>query len=353
MPEQFLLLSKEEREAILENIAQEVNVSAKILEKDVWVCWCLQTLFSIPNRLSMVFKGGTSLSKVFDVIFRFSEDVDITIDFREMDRGVKAPDESQSNEKNKKLAELMQEDVKEYVVNVIAPYFEKQVKLQFPGQEIKVQIVDNGKDAERGGDLHVSYVSAIDTVNPYLKEVVKLEFGGRNSVNPQRPSTVVSELAKHLPNLIFPSADVEVLVAERTFWEKATLAHSECNRAVMNTAERLSRHWYDLYKLSKGSIGQSALNDIDLLADVVLYKNTFYYAGYAKYDECLFGKLNLIPNSDGITALESDYQKMIDERMFYRQPPTFEDLMEHLATLQNEINTKVLAWKEKTETVLG
>ena len=347
MPEQFLLLPKEEREAILENTAKEIDLSVKVLEKDVWVCWCLQTLFSMPNRLSMVFKGGTSLSKVFDVIFRFSEDVDITIDFREMDRGVKGPDESQSNEKNKKLAELMQEDVKEYVVSVIAPYFEKQVKCQFPGQEIKVQIVDKGEESERGKEIHISYMSAIDTVNPYLREVVKLEFGGRNSVNPQRPSTVVSDLAKHVPNLIFPSADVDVLVAERTFWEKATLAHSECKRAMMKTGGRMSRHWYDLYELSKDSIGQSALNDIDLLADVVLYKNTFYYAGYAKYDECLFGKLNLIPNSAGITALESDYQQMIDERMFYRHPPTFEEIMEHLATLQKEINSKVLAWKEK------
>jgi len=347
VPEQFLLLPKEEREAILESVAREIGVSVKVLEKDVWVCWCLETLFSMPNRLSMVFKGGTSLSKVFGVIFRFSEDIDITIDFREMGRGVKHPDESQSNEKNKKLAELMQEDVKEYVVGEIAPYFEKQVKIQFPGQEMKVQIVDNGKDSERGGEIHVSYVSAIDTINPYLKEVVKLEFGGRNSVNPQRPSSVVSDLAQHVPNLIFPSATVDVLVAERTFWEKATLAHSVCKREVMKTAERMSRHWYDLYELSKGSIGQSALNHIDLLADVVLYKNTFYYAGYAKYDECLIGKLNLIPNTAGVTALESDYQQMIDQGMFFRQPPTFEEIMEHLATLQNEINARVLAWNEE------
>lgn len=107
MSEQFLWLPKEDREAILESVAEKVGVSVKVLEKDVWVCWCLETLFSMPNRLSMVFKGGTSLSKVFDVISRFSEDIDITIDFREMERGVTGPDESQSKERNKKLAELM------------------------------------------------------------------------------------------------------------------------------------------------------------------------------------------------------------------------------------------------------
>jgi hypothetical protein len=347
VPEQFLLLPKEEREAILESVAREIGVSVKVLEKDVWVCWCLETLFSMPNRLSMVFKGGTSLSKVFGVIFRFSEDIDITIDFREMERGVTGPDKSQSKAKNKNLAELMGEDVKEYVVSVLAPYFEEQVKRQFPDQEIDVQIADNGEVSERGEEIHVSYVSAIDTANSYLKEVVKLEFGGRNSVDPQQSSTVVPDLAIHVQDLVFPSATVDVLAAERTFWEKATLAHSECNRGEKLTAERKSRHWYDLYELSKSSIGQSALNDIDLLADVVLYKKTFYHAGYAKYDECLIGKLNLIPNTVGVTALESDYQQMIDQGMFFRQPPTFEEIMEHLATMQNGINARVLAWNEE------
>lgn len=232
------------------------------------------------------------------------------------------------------------------MVSVLAPYFEEQVERQFPDQEIDVQIADKGEVSERGEEIHVSYVSAIDTANPYLKEVVKLEFGGRNSVDPQQLSTVVSDLAIHVPDLIFPSATVDVLAAERTFWEKATLAHSECKRGEKLTAERMSRHWYDLHELSKSSIGQSTLNDTDLLADVVLYKKTFFHAGYAKYDECLIGELNLIPNGTGVTALKSDYQQMINQAMFFRQPPTFEEIMEHLAAMQNEINARVLAWNE-------
>lgn len=154
---------------------------------------------------------------------------------------------------------------------------------------------------------------------------VLIEFGGRNITEPNEEHEVRPDIAEHVAELDFPRSTVSVLSPTRTFWEKATLIHVECQRDEFRTgAERLSRHWYDLAMLADLAHGQAAVADRALLADVVKHKKVFYNASYANYDACLAGQLRLIPEDAALAALRDDFQRMIGAGMFIGELAAFE-----------------------------
>ena len=166
-----------------------------------------------------------------------------------------------------------------------------------------------------------------------------IEFGGRNSTLPQSTLAITPDIAEHVPNLALPTAQVSVLSAARTFWEKATLIHVECHRSNLRpSAERLSRHWYDLARLADHEVGQQALGDSDLLRDVLRIKETFYRSGFSHYDRCIAGGLRLIPDEPLLDALRQDYQAMLAAQMFYGDTLVFEAIVGRLRQLEVEIN---------------
>ena len=131
-----------------------------------------------------------------------------------------------------------------------------------------------------------------------------------------------------------------MLSAARTFWEKATLIHVECHRPSLRpSAERLSRHWYDLAQLADHKVGQQALQDTDLLRDVLRIKETFYRSSFSHYDQCTTGGLRLIPDEPLLEALRQDYQAMLAAQMFYGDTLPFETIVERLRRLEAEINS--------------
>ncbi|HFX6309554.1 TPA: nucleotidyl transferase AbiEii/AbiGii toxin family protein, partial [Acinetobacter baumannii] len=128
---------------------------------------------------------------------------------------------------------------------------------------------------------------------------------------------------------------------ERTFWEKATLIHVECHRGVRENAERLSRHWFDLTSLYSDDIGTQAIQNIELLKDVISLKSTFYNASYAHYGECLTGSFRLIPDPEGLTHLESDFSKMNEAGMLNHSSMSFEDVVERIRTIEAHMNQMI------------
>ena len=169
----------------------------------------------------------------------------------------------------------------------------------------------------------------IEAPGDYVGNSVLIEFGGRNITEPNEEHEVRPDIAEHVTALDFPRSKVSVLSPARTFWEKATLMHVECQRDEFRTgAERLSRHWYDLAMLA----------DRALLADVVKHKKVFYNASYANYDACLTGQLRLIPEDAALAALRDDFQRMIGAGMFIGEPPAFDAIVDRLRALQAAIN---------------
>jgi len=281
----------------------------------------------------MVFKGGTTLSKVIQVINRFSEDVDITLDYRGLSAGIDPFIPGLSGRRLKKLGEDLKRFVQEHTSQMVVPYFQDVLAAQFGLGKNAVTLSDDGEK------LRVHYPSALEASDDYLLNSVLLEFGGRNITEPNAIHEVRPDIAESMPDLDFPVAKVSVLSPSRTFWEKATLIHVACNRGKFQaSAERLSRHWYDLAMLAEHEIGRKTVLDRELLADVVRHKKAFYNASYANYDDCIGGKLRLLPDGAALIALQSDFERMIAAGMFVGEPPTFTGIIERLYLLEGEIN---------------
>lgn len=333
MPESFLHLSQGEQSQIYRALGPQLSRTPVVLEKDVWVCWVLQALFTMPGRLPMAFKGGTSLSKVFGAIARFSEDVDITLDYRGLDSNFDPFAAGVSKNQLRKFSESLKSFVREHAHDVVAPHFQKMLAAEFEAASTRLEISDDGEQ------LRVHYPTVLDTAGDYVGNSVLIEFGGRNITEPNEEHHVRPDIAEHVPTLEFPSSRVSVLSPARTFWEKATLMHVECQRDEFRvSAERLSRHWYDLAMLADLGHGKAAMADRSLLADVVKHKKVFYNASYANYDACLVGQLKLIPEDAALAALRDDFQRMIGAGMFVGEPPAFDVIVDRLRALEAAIN---------------
>jgi hypothetical protein len=328
VPEAFLQLSPEEQADILQTRATKLGRRAEHLEKDIWICWVLQGLFAMHGRLPMAFKGGTSLSKVYGAIRRFSEDVDITVDYKSLDQSIDPFDPKVSRTARDKYTELLRIKLADHTNNVIRPHFENLLS-QFPEKPTGPL-----KISEDGEQLFIPYPSRFGK-----DESVLLEFGGRNVIVPNEDRHLRPYIAAELRDLKFPEAAVQVLSPCRTFWEKATLIHVACNRAHPKLdADRQSRHWHDVAVLADHEIGKTSIADRQLLADVVKHKNIFFRTSYANYKACLSGGLRLIPGKALQDALRLDYEKMIADGMFEGEPPSFESIVRRLKALEIEIN---------------
>lgn len=334
MAEAYLELPEADQKDILQAATAELGRQATVLEKDIWVCWTLQTLFSIPAAHPMAFKGGTSLSKIYGAIDRFSEDVDITLDYRHFEADFDPFADGISNTKIKKFTDRLKDYVKEYAHGTVIPFLRAKLD-KLPTAERHTIEVD-----ETGEKVWVSFPSVTEEADDYLKTQVLIELGGRNVIDPNERHTISPYVAALTAELDYPTSEVVVLSPERTFWEKATLIHVECNRGQLKeNAERLSRHWYDLVMLSRHTSGQAAIQNRDLLEDVVRHKKVFFKASYANYEACLESQLQLLPEDESLDGLRADYEKMIGAGMMYQAPPTFDEIVESIRQLEQDINT--------------
>jgi Nucleotidyl transferase AbiEii toxin, Type IV TA system len=334
MADNFLQITKREQAAVLRAVAAQVKRLPIVLEKDIWVCWALCALFSMPDRPQMAFKGGTSLSKVYKVIERFSEDVDITIDYRSLSPHFDPFDAALSNSQRRKACEKLQDQVGELVREKIAPFFAECIARE-TANGVSIEI-------EQGGDaIRVVYDSALQSaeLNRYMQSSILVEFGGRNTTEPMQIHAISPYARGHTVDLFFPEAEIPVLAGERTFWEKATLIHVECRRDdFVARVARKSRHWHDLAMLADHPIGLNAQADIGLLRDVVKHKKVFFPSAHAHYDECISGKIMLVPSATSLLALEEDYRAMESAGMFPEAALPMSNILSRLSALQMKIN---------------
>jgi hypothetical protein len=325
---EFLKLSKDERQAILSEGGARMGRLPNVLEKDVWVCWVLDRLFRMPGALQMAFKGGTSLSKVYGAIARFSEDIDVTIDYRAL---TDIDPFGLSNNKKAQLCKELQERVAKHIASVVYPYFKTELDQEFGKGTAPLEI-----QGDVANQLVIRYPSALDGGGGYVVDAVRIEFGGRNITDPQSRRNIIADLANVFPDLELPKAEAAVLHLERTLWEKATLIHVECSREPRENADRLCRHWYDLDRLYVLDAGQEALKHHGLLEDVVKHKAVFFPTKF--YENCLNGKLQLVPEGGLRKQLEADYGQMVGAGMFYTAPPKFDEILGRLSEMQSTIN---------------
>jgi len=329
----FLALPEDERRLYIEQAAVRRSLSPVILEKDFWVCWLLGILFNSEFADDLVFKGGTSLSKVFGVIERFSEDIDLSLS----PTFLNLPEPGTSrNQANKWMAKT-EAACGLAVENQIAPVLESAVTEVLGMREAAwfEVLTDAGTHSPV---LLFHYPSTQPAGFGYLKRSVKLEFGSLTDQQPTGHHPVRPWIAEALPDA-FPDwkCDVVALDVERSFWEKATILHTEFHRpADKPTPDRFSRHYADTTALAKHPTASKAVDDQELRDRVVQWKSRFFGSSWANYDQAKPGSFRLVPPAERLPALRRDYEAMRD--MYLTEPMGFDEILATLADLERRIN---------------
>jgi len=318
-----------------------MNIDPLIMEKDFWVCWTLNRLFNLPDlQEHLVFRGGTSLSKVYGVIHRFSEDLDLTINKVFFGfKGDSDPASQKSNKKRDRLIGQMVAACSQFVGSDLRRKLEELFTSYLKDGKEHWEVLIDEQDSN-GQTLLFHYPGAVELVSgSYVDPSVKLEFGCRSDSWPTIRAKVKPYAAESFPDVFEDNQECEVIAlkAERTFWEKATILHQEANRSKDHPFPlRFSRHYYDLAMLAQSRFRDDALKDYGLLKAVAQHKKLFFRCGWARYDEARPGTLRLLPPDFRLPELKKDYDKM--QIMMFEKSPSFQDLMDTLLELESTIN---------------
>jgi hypothetical protein len=325
-------LPAEDRRDIFNEAAAQLGIRPTIVEKDFWVCVALKLLFQ-KSRFgkSLVFKGGTSLSKAHGLIERFSEDIDLVLDWQVIGFGdglrdpmQNFPSKSKQDQFNKQINHL----AADYIAKTLCPELDNLLRQERAGLSATV-------DPDDPHTINIRYPAAF--AEAYIRPDVRLEIGPLASWVPSATHTIRPYAFDVLPKLFEnPACEVVAIAAERTFWEKATILHQEAHRKTQ-IPPRYSRHYYDLYKLAVSRVRASAMADRNLLRDVVAFKRRFYPCAWARYDLAIPGSLKLLPAiSSQVKHLARDYEQM--QVMLFGAPPKFTDILQELKALETEMN---------------
>ncbi len=330
---QFLDLAADERRLYIDQAATQRNLSGVILEKDFWVSWLLALLFNSEFAGSLVFKGGTSLSKVFGVIDRFSEDIDLSVSPEFLNLPVAGASRNQAN----KWMQRAEAACSKAVETLIAPRLEQDVVAVLgEGDRTWFEFVtDPGTNSPV---LLFHYPTTQPSGFDYLQRTVKLEFGSLTDQRPVGRHPVEPLLADILPSA-FADWQCEVVALElpRSFWEKATILHAEYYRpAEKPTPDRFSRHYADTAALAARPEAIHAVGQHDLRERVVAWKGQFFGSAWARYDLAQPGTFRLVPPENRVPGLRRDYEAMRD--MYLAEPIDFDKVLAALGELEQQIN---------------
>lgn len=329
-------LPARDRRDIFAEAAAALGIVPTIIEKDFWVCLTLKLLFrKFPFGDSLVFKGGTSLSKVHGLIERFSEDIDLVLDWQLLGFGDGRKDPMQnfeSKSKQDKFNKELNALAADFLATTLCPRLDTLVRDEGIGLSAAL-------DESDPHVVNIRYPAAF--AESYIRPELRLEIGPLASWVPSARHTIHPYAYDVLPKVFEdPECEVVAIAAERTFWEKVTILHHESHRQAL-IPPRYSRHYYDLYRLASSRAGEAALRQLGLLRDVVAFKQRFYPSQWARYDLATPGTIRLVPiGQEQLNDLERDYQQM--QVMLFGERPRFETILGTLRELESRINALAL-----------
>ncbi len=338
----FLALPEQEKRDVFEAAANRLNTPPSYIEKDLWVCLVLDTLF---NRLPsshprLLFKGGTSLSKAFGLIRRFSEDIDIVVYRGDLGFvGDQDPTvvEGLSNRRREALFQKLREACSSYVLG--------ELKVELAALIAQVaegcQILRDEDDADQT-TLLVEYPTLYPAGDgSYVAPRVKIEAGARSALDPSLDRTVTPYVVGELPDWSLAVGDIRVLAPERTYWEKLLILHGlhygyrDAQRLPVDK-DRISRHYYDVAVITATDAGQSALLNIGLLDSVRNHNLIAFPQAWKRFDEAVPGSVRLVPQAELLTVIERDYRAM--DGMILGQSPEFGWILEQIQHAEAVVN---------------
>lgn len=338
--EAFLQLSRNDQREVLEVARERTNRPAHLLEKDVWVVWTLAALFESPLANDLTFKGGTSLSKAYKVIDRFSEDIDLTYDIRKLIGDLIGSDGSLPTSRSQ--ANLWTKAVRNRLPDWIASNVRPIIETALARGHIDASLEMGGA----ANDKLMLHYPAVNRGTGYVAPVITLEFGGRATGEPHQVLSVACDMDGHVANISFPTASPLVMSVARTFWEKATAAHVYCAQGRIRS-ERYARHWHDLAALGRSQYFAGAITDRAVATAVAQHKAFFFIekdrvGKVIDYLSAVTGQLNIVPDGDARAALAQDYEHMRADEVMLGEALSFEHLMQACGEVQNRANRAAL-----------
>ena len=328
----YIDLNIQDRQDILRRVQSETGKGPQIVEKDWWVVTVLRALFALPYASHISFKGGTSLSKCWNLIQRMSEDVDIAIDREFLGFGGQLSRTQISDRLRRAACSFVRERLQ----------FDLAAQLEKDGishDAVKVSVNITPVTTTDLETIQVEYTPVFDA-NPYIRSKVLIEVSGRSMSEPVENVPIRSYIDEVYTGAPFtePAFEVRAAVPERTFLEKLFLLHEEFTRPKAEIrVDRMSRHIYDICKMADTAIADQALADKDLYLSVIGHRRTFIGLRGFDYGTLLPQTLSILPPAEVRDAWKKDYQAM-QESMIYEESPSFDRLIETLTTLNQRIN---------------
>lgn len=335
----FLTLLPEERRQICEAVGADLGLNPASVEKDFWVCWTLRELFTLPSiGEHLTFKGGTSLSKGWKLIERFSEDIDVVIDRQALGfEGERSPEAAAGSNERRRRLEALRAACQTHIREKLRPALERRLRERLGSLGIWT-LAEDPSDLDQQ-TLLFAYPASLEE-RGYLRPEVKIELGARSDIDPSAQPIIQPYIADARPELLGPSQfAVRTLDPRRTFLEKLCLLHEESYRAEGKVlAERLSRHYYDLYCLITSGTAAEALADPELFKRVVAHREVFFRRSAEAQATLTPGALRLIPTAEREPAWRRDYEAM-QEAMFFGESPQWREILQVVGEFETRFNS--------------
>lgn len=322
----FIARTEAQQREMIISAAAALNMDEAAVEKDFWVCWVLKQLFESALKDSIIFKGGTSLSKVYGFIHRFSEDIDLILNWGAFSNATGwNPGQRYGKSERTKMLKALDDWNAVEVAQEILP-----VVQMCCGNHCKAEVRPH-----EPGSIFITYPKLWK--GSYIRPEIKLEIGPKAAWNPFEERTIKPYVAERFPQL-FDGAEcrVRATTAERAFWEKVTILHAQVNR-VTELPARYARHYYDTVMIARhADVKEKAMADVELLYRVASFKYYFYRAGWAEYPKAQPGSVHLLPHGHILEELRNDYEAMRKE-MLPPDAPDLDVILQELQDLEREI----------------
>lgn len=332
----FLKLTKEQRAAVFERVGASVGLPMQAVEKDFWVTVILQAVFSLPVAQHLIFKGGTSLSKAWGLISRFSEDIDLAVN----PIALGAAEGDLTKKQIKKLRKASSLFVSEQLTPMLCAKINEMGMSAF----LNIEAQPNGEGDNTYPEprqIYIRYQSVFEKPLTYLRPDVVLEVSARSLIEPAMPTHVSCILADYIPIQSACDAVVHTAIPAKTMVEKMFLLHELFSVPGHGTrAERKSRHLYDLYQMMQQDFAQEAITNDALWESIRHHREVFTSVQGVDYSGDVRQRICLLPREDIVTIWQSDYETMRSS-MIHGSAPTWDELIEQITILQNKTRKKL------------
>lgn len=328
-------IPQKEKVEIFQQASTRTRLPSYAIEKDWWMVQTLGMIFSLPVAEHLVFKGGTSLSKGWNLIERFSEDIDLAIDRKFFDF---------DGDLNRNQITRLRKTAGDYIDNQFVPALQEKLNEKgFDGVKLEIEA---GERSDRDRTVLLHYPNVIESPG-YLPPRVKIEFSCRSLMEPATLRTFGAVVDNAFPDAPFVEEPISIAVVnpERTLLEKIFLLHEEFQKPPdrVRKGDRLSRHLYDTVKVSATEFGATAFAGPQLYQMIVAHRSTFNALPGVDYTKHAPVDIRIIPPDHVIAEWKQDYTIMMEEMIYEEQKPSFEDLIKALNELTGRINA--LDWK--------